>query len=472
MRVLGVLAAWGVLAVLATMCFALGGSIGYRRGVRDTLAQIRERRAGKAGCRPLPANHLRRRSSGHLRPGARARRARWRTGPGSTPVVTAGATSTTGSTWSVLTANRLTAGVAACLAGLLLIGVPVTAVGASTAGPEDRMYGAKLALEQLRLAAAFGPERDAKAHLDLAQARLAELSLLDASDAGPEVIHRVVDEVEAHYDAVNARAAEIDEPEVREALERDIAVVVDGQKAAVDTMVAATGCEQRTDGACAALAQVQEETVALQVDSAATAGTVATADVATTAEAASVDAGALGGTASDTATAPSRTDAAATREQDDPAVGPSSGPSAAAGAATSTPSAGPSAATSSERATERVATSMAANEAASSKPSPKPTKKEATKATKPTKKQATKATKPTKKQATKATKATKPTKEQATKPATKQATKKSEPATDAGPASEGASDTATTATAAASAPPTEAASAAARGTGQLGGALP
>ena len=290
MRVLGVLAAWGVLAVLATMCFALGGSIGYRRGVRDTVAQIRERRAGKAGCRPLPANHLRRRSSGHLRPGARARRARWRTGPSSAPVAVAGASTATGSAWSVLTSSRTTSAVAACIAGLLLIGVPVTAVGASTAGPEDRMYGAKLALEQVRLAAAMSPERKAQAHVDLARARLTELSLLDAGDAEPEVIHRVVDEVEVHYDAVKERTAQIDEPVVRETLARDIAAVASSQAAVVDTMVAATGCEERTDGHCEELAQTQRETAALQTDSVETVATVATDDVVV----ASSDVGAVG----------------------------------------------------------------------------------------------------------------------------------------------------------------------------------
>src|ERR671918_925406 len=59
MRVLGVLAAWTVLAVLATLCFAVGGSIGYRRGVQDAVRQLRERRSGKTGCRPQPRAHHR-----------------------------------------------------------------------------------------------------------------------------------------------------------------------------------------------------------------------------------------------------------------------------------------------------------------------------------------------------------------------------------------------------------------------------
>lgn len=318
MRVLGVLAAWGVLAVLATMCFALGGSIGYRRGVRDTLAQIRERRAGKAGCRPLPANHLRRRSSGHLRPGARARRARWRTGPSSAPVAVAGVAPKAGSTWSVLTSSGWTSAVAACVAVLLLIGVPATAVGASTAAPGDRMYGAKLALGEVRLAAAIGPERKAQTHVDLARARLVELSLLDAGDVDPAVVHRVVDEVEAHYAAVEQQVPQIDEPEMRDTLERDMAAVISSQDTVVTTMVAGAGCEQRTDGACGELAQTQRETAALQSDSAQTTGVVASDKVVVASADVVIDGEEVDADGAGTATAGGELDGdAAASQQDD-----------------------------------------------------------------------------------------------------------------------------------------------------------
>lgn len=41
--ILGVLAAWGVASVVGTMLFALGAALGHRRGVKDTVDEIRRR---------------------------------------------------------------------------------------------------------------------------------------------------------------------------------------------------------------------------------------------------------------------------------------------------------------------------------------------------------------------------------------------------------------------------------------------
>lgn len=253
MRVLGVLAAWSVLAVLATMCFALGGSIGYRRGVRDTLAQLRERRAGKAGCRPLPANHLHRRSSGQARPGAPARRARWRVGPsvpvhGVTPL-------------AALRSGRWTSAALAGLAAFLLVGVPGTAVGATTAQPGDSLWRVKLGLEQVRLALATGPERDARVHVDLAAVRLGELSGLVGADARLDLVDQVTDGLADHATAASEQLPRV-AAAARSELRQRIQAVTSRQVAVMGALVE-SDCDGSPGPDCMALRKTLEETVAL-----------------------------------------------------------------------------------------------------------------------------------------------------------------------------------------------------------------
>ncbi|MBW3605492.1 MAG: hypothetical protein KY460_11415 [Actinobacteria bacterium] len=275
MRVLGVLAAWGVLAVLATMCFALGGSIGYRRGVRDTLAQIRERRTGKTGCRPLPANHLRRRTSGRARPGARARRARWHVG---SPTA-----SRRRSAWlDPARVGRAPTVVAASLAAVLLIGVPGTAIGATTAQPGESLWKVKLGLERVRLALATTPESDAEVHVDLASARLTELAGLIGSGAAPAVVSDVSGDLGNHTLAARDELEHVRTTSVRTQLEQRIADLTT-QQVAVMTTLLQTDCVQDADRDCAELAETRDETIALQEstdDALAMAGTVRT-EVAT-----------------------------------------------------------------------------------------------------------------------------------------------------------------------------------------------
>lgn len=259
MRVLGVLAAWGVLAVLATMCFALGASLGYRRGVRDTLAQLRDRRTGAAGCRPLPANHLRRRTSGHARPGARARRARWRPRHAGAPVA--------GPTRAVLPArsNPRVAVLAASVAAVLLVGVPGAAVGATTAQPGESLYTVRRGLEDVRVALARG-EDGTEVHVELAAARLTDLQgLVGDADVKPEVIADVSSDLGSHATAASRRLKVVEDDTHRSALGQKLRDVVGKQVEVIDDIVNGD-CADDVEGDCAALNETREHTVTLQAD--------------------------------------------------------------------------------------------------------------------------------------------------------------------------------------------------------------
>ncbi|HSJ43918.1 MAG TPA: DUF5667 domain-containing protein [Euzebyales bacterium] len=253
MRVLGVLAAWGVLAVLATMFFALGGSLGYRRGVRDTLNQIRERRSGNGGCRPLPANHMRRRSSGHARPGARARRTRWRPRHAGAAVV--GPTRAAG---HVRSDPRVVA-LSITVAALLLIGVPGAAIGATTARPGESLYTVRRGLENARVALARGAEDDAKVHVELAAARLVDLQGLVGDDAAPEVITDVSLNLADHADAAASQLTAVADP-TRSTLGARLEDVTTKQVEVMDDLVP-SDCDS---GHCRALHETRQSTVALR----------------------------------------------------------------------------------------------------------------------------------------------------------------------------------------------------------------
>jgi len=258
MRVLGVLAAWGVLAVLATMCFALGGSLGYRRGVKDTLTQIRERRTGMAGCRPLPANHLRRRTSGHARPGHRARRARWRPRHAGAPVA--------GPTRAVVPVRsdpRVIA-LSATVAAILLIGVPATAIGATTAQPGESLYTMRRNLERVRVALATGPEDDTEVHVELAAARLTDLEGLVGHDIGPDVIADVSSNLGAHATAASDRLTRVEDDTHRTALGLKLRHVVGRQVEVMDDIVT-LDCGGDAARDCEALSATRDGSVALRL---------------------------------------------------------------------------------------------------------------------------------------------------------------------------------------------------------------
>lgn len=259
MRVLGMLAAWGVLAVLGTMCFALGGSLGYRRGVKDTLTQIHERRTGNAGCRPLPANHLRRRTSGHSRPGARARRARWR--PRHAGAAVAGPTRVTVGRRS----DPRVVALAATAAAILLIGVPGTAIGATTAQPGESLYTVRRSLENMRVALARGAENDAEVHVDLAAARLVDLQGLVGDDAAPEVVTDVSLDLADHAGAATSQLTAVADPSRRSTLGARLEHVTSKQVEVMADLVA-LDCEGADDGHCRELDKARDGTVALKED--------------------------------------------------------------------------------------------------------------------------------------------------------------------------------------------------------------
>src|SRR5919106_4352003 len=187
MRVLGVLAAWTVLAVLATLCFAVGGSIGYRRGVQDAVRQLRERRNGKTGCRPQPLAHHRYRPI--TRPSLRSAddplRARARRLASSAYGGRLRTRMSAGVQWSPA---AIGAAVAVCV-----LAVPGVALGASMAQPGERLWEVKRGWEGVRLAMAPGADDEVEVHVDLAARRLSELNqLLGMGQARPQVVSVVI----------------------------------------------------------------------------------------------------------------------------------------------------------------------------------------------------------------------------------------------------------------------------------------
>lgn len=364
MRVLGVLAAWGVLAVLATMCFALGGSLGYRRGVKDTLAQIRDRRTGKTGCRPLPANHLRRRTTGHARPGARSRRARWRPRPTGAPVA--------GSGRSFLPSRsdpRVTA-LAAAAAAILLVGVPSTAIGATTAQPGESLYTVRRNLERVRVALATGAEDDTEVHVELAAARLVDLQgLVGNPDVGPDVIADVSLDLGVHAEAASRRLTGVEDDNQRSELGQRLQHVVGTQVEIMDNIVT-LDCSEDVDVECETLSETRDGTVALRTKTEADVA-IAQAGPEQTITATAVDPGPTDAPVAEASEptgqadpgddpSPAPTEAAADTAPDDE---PSEGASEAATGATPTPtpSAGP---------TQRASTTPAAAERAAESETP------------------------------------------------------------------------------------------------------
>lgn len=252
MRVLGVLAAWGVLAVLATLCFAVGGSIGYRRGVQDAVRQLRERRSGKTGCRPMPLPHHRRRpvSRIRLRTPVSAQRVTARS-----EIAAHGGARRARIHWSPAAVGAL---VAVCL-----LTVPGVAVGATAAQPGDTLWNVKRGMEHARLVMAIGPSRDAVIHADLAARRLTELNqLLSMGGADPQVVDTVIgnlrDHTESATDQLNQTAV-TDRAAVAERLDG----LVERQIAVIDLLLG-VDCAEQADAQCVALTDTREASVRLQ----------------------------------------------------------------------------------------------------------------------------------------------------------------------------------------------------------------
>lgn len=257
MRVLGVLAAWGVLAVLATLCFAVGGSIGYRRGVQDAVRQLRERRSGKTGCRPMPLSHHRRRPITRISLRSAVEPSRARSGRPAFPAHAPGPRSRrfAGVQWSPA---AIGAAVAVCV-----LAVPGVAIGATTAQPGERLWEVKRGLERARLAMATGAADDVEVHVDLAARRLSELNqLLSMGHADPQVVGVVIDGLHDHTEAATERLNEVDVAD-RVALVEHVDGLVERQVAVIDLLIG-VDCTDGADQQCVALGDTREASAELQ----------------------------------------------------------------------------------------------------------------------------------------------------------------------------------------------------------------
>jgi hypothetical protein len=253
MRVLGVLAAWGVLAVLATLCFAVGGSIGYRRGVQDAVRQLRERRNGKAGCRPMPLPYHRHRPATHLR----LRNAvRPRTSVTTRPKAAGQrARRIAGVQWSPAVVGALVA--------VSLLTVPGVALGATAAQPGDTLWKVKRGMEQARLVMAVGPSRDAVIHAELAVRRLTELNqLLSTGGADPQVVDMVITGLHDHTESATSRLKETAVRD-RQAVAQRLDDVVERQITVIDLLLG-VDCAQSVNQQCVALTDTREASEELQ----------------------------------------------------------------------------------------------------------------------------------------------------------------------------------------------------------------
>jgi hypothetical protein len=249
MRVLGVLAAWGVLAVLATLCFAVGGSIGYRRGVQDAVRQLRERRSGNTGCRPVPLSHHRRRPIAHL--GQRWASSRSRAGA-RRPTFAAHGPRPRGIAGIRLSPAAIGAAVTVCV-----LAVPAVAIGATTAQPGERLWSVKRGLERARLVLATGADSEVEVHVDLAARRLSELNeLMSAGNADRQVVTPVIEGLKDHTEAATARLGDVG-GEDRDALLERLDGYVERQVAVIDLLMD-VDCADSMAQQCVALAHAGE----------------------------------------------------------------------------------------------------------------------------------------------------------------------------------------------------------------------
>jgi Domain of unknown function (DUF5667) len=257
MRVLGVLAAWGVLAVLATLCFAVGGSIGYRRGVQDAVRQLRERRSGKTGCRPMPLPHHRHRPVTRIR--LRSATSALRAAAARTTPAAQG----TGPRMRMIAGVPVSPAVIGAAVAACLLAVPGVAVGATAAQPGEALWNVKRGMEQARLMLAIGPDRDAVIHVDLAARRLSELNqLLSTGGADPETVDMVIAGLRDHTESATDQLMAVAATDRGAVVER-LGDLVDRQVAIIDLLLG-VDCADSADQQCVALTDTREATVKLQ----------------------------------------------------------------------------------------------------------------------------------------------------------------------------------------------------------------
>jgi hypothetical protein len=264
MRVLGVLAAWTVLAVLATLCFAVGGSIGYRRGVQDAVRQLRERRSGKTACRPVPVSHHRHRPVTR-KPRSAADRLRARTGR---PAYSAHGEPPHARVFAGVRWSPAAIGAAAVV---FVLAVPGFALGASTAQPGERLWGVKRGLENVQLALALGADDEVEVHVDLAGRRLSELDqLLGSTSADPLVVDVVIQGLRDHTEHATARLNDVERGDKAPLAARLDDVVA--RQVAVINLLMDIDCTDSTNDHCVALGDTRKVAVALHETTSATAG--------------------------------------------------------------------------------------------------------------------------------------------------------------------------------------------------------
>jgi Domain of unknown function (DUF5667) len=353
MRVLGVLAAWGVLAVLATLCFAVGGSIGYRRGVQDAVRQLRERRSGNTGCRPVPLSHHRRRPIARL--GQRWASSRSRAGARRPAFAAYGLRPRR------IAGIRLSPAAIGAAVTVCVLAVPGVAIGATTAEPGERLWSVKRGLEQARLVLATGADSEVEVHVNLAARRLSELSeLMGAGNADRQVVTTVIEGLKDHTEAATARLGDVDRAD-RAALVERLNGYVERQIAVIGLLMDVDCADGTGDQPCVALARADEASEAL----AQTTGVVVMRDdppVAIEPAEGPSDVG-----VSAVATAQSESEPAVAAATTEASAAASETPSATS---TATPSPGPSASPSPSATPPATAASTAPAQTATGKPTP------------------------------------------------------------------------------------------------------
>lgn len=369
MRVLGVLAAWSVLAVLATLCFAVGGSIGYRRGVQDAVRQLRERRSGKTGCRPLPLPHHRRRPI-----------TRMHASPMRAAEAKAAAPPAIHRLRAQFSRSNLSPVLAGAMATVFLLALPGAALGATTAQPGEALWPVKRGMESARLAMATSPDRDLQIHVELASRRLSELDqLLTAEATDPQVVDAVITDLRGHTEAASERLREVEVTERREAADR-VEEVVHRQVMKIEVLLDVDCADVTGDDKCVALGdthvaakQLHDETVTVAMtDSDAGRATQQSVAASAAADDGRSESGAVSATARP-ATPPDTATAAAASAQDGQGNSGGVGNAAPSERASASPSPSPSpspSSTPSRGTTTTPAAAAAGNEEPATDPAP------------------------------------------------------------------------------------------------------
>lgn len=152
----------------------------------------------------------------------------------------------------------------ATVAAILLIGVPGTAIGATTAQPGESLYTVRRNLERVRVALARGPASDTEVHVELAAARLTDLRGLVGPDVAPEVVADVSSNLNEHATAATDHLARVENDLHQGELGRKLKRVVDDQVEVMHALALDCGASDERD--CAALNGAKNASVALRMN--------------------------------------------------------------------------------------------------------------------------------------------------------------------------------------------------------------